>query len=357
MTHFFNLTINEIRKETANSVSISLNIPDQLKGKFTYDSGQYITLKHIVNNEDVIRSYSLCSSPFEDDFRIGVKKIEGGKMSTYLNDELTENDSLEVMLPEGRFSIHPDENIEKHYIGIAAGSGITPVLSMIKSVLLMELKSTFTLYYVNKDKASVMFQGEIETYLHKYPDNFKVINLFTREETENSLYKGRIDKDKFMELMRHNKEVQKSDGIYICGPEDMIFDVNAALQDFGVSKDKVHYELFGTPTDKMKNETSKEESDFSGVSQVKVIMDGEDFEFDLANDGDFVLDAAMNAGADAPFSCKGAVCCTCKAQVLEGKVTMDMNYSLSDEEVANGFILTCQARPASENVVIDYDVI
>lgn len=357
MTHFFNLTIDEIRKETADSVSISLKIPDQLKDKFNYDSGQYITIKHVVDGEDLIRSYSLCSSPYENDFRIGVKKIEGGIMSTYLNDDLNENDSLEVMLPEGRFSIHTEKNEEEHYIGVAAGSGITPILSMIKSVLLMELKSTFTLYYVNKTKESVMFQEEIESYLHKYPDNFKVINLYTKEESVEPLYKGRIDKEKFMELMRHNKEVQKSDGIYICGPEDMIFDVSAALQDFGVAKDKVHYELFGTPTDKMKDQNEQVESDFSGTSKVRVIMDGDDFEFDLKNDGDFILDAAMSAGADAPFSCKGAVCCTCKAQVLEGKVTMDMNYSLSDEEVEEGFILTCQARPASENVVIDYDVI
>jgi ring-1,2-phenylacetyl-CoA epoxidase subunit PaaE len=356
MTHFFNLELNEIRKETENSVSISLKIPDQLKDKFTYDSGQYITLKHMVNNEEVIRSYSLCSSPFENDFRIGVKKIENGLMSTYLNEGLDLEGSLEVMAPEGRFSIHPDNNVEKHYVGVAAGSGITPILSMIKSVLLVELKSTFTLYYINKDNGSAMFTKEIEEYQHRYPENLKVYNLFTRQDQENALFNGRITKDKFMDLMRENKEVPKSDGIYICGPEDMIFDVSAALKDFGYNKDNVHYELFGTPSDKMKEQAPVVESDFEGESQVTVIMDGDEFEFPLRNDGDFILDASIENGADAPFSCKGAVCCTCKAQVIEGKATMDMNYSLSDEEVEEGFILTCQARPASDILVVDYDV-
>jgi len=356
MTHFFNLELNEIRKETEDSVSISIKIPDQLKDKFSYDSGQYITLKHVVNNQDVIRSYSLCSSPFEDDFRIGVKKIENGLMSTYLNEGLELGGSLEVMMPDGRFSIHPDKNEEKHYVGVAAGSGITPILSMIKSVLLVELKSTFTLYYLNKNESSMMFQKEIEEYQQRYPENLKVYNLYTRQDQENSLFNGRITKDKFLDLMRHNKDVQKSDGVFICGPEDMIFDVGAALQDFGYDKDKVHYELFGTPSDKMKEQAPEVESDFEGESQVMVIMDGDEFEFLLRSDGDFILDASIENGADAPFSCKGAVCCTCKAQVIEGKATMDMNYSLSDEEVEEGFILTCQARPASEKLVVDYDV-
>jgi ring-1,2-phenylacetyl-CoA epoxidase subunit PaaE len=356
MTNFFNLELNEIRKETADSVSISLKIPEQLKAKFTYTSGQYITLKHNVNNEDVIRSYSLCSSPFEDDFRIGVKKIENGLMSTYLNDELKDDGTLEVMPPEGRFSIQPDKNQKRNYVGVAAGSGITPILSMIKSVLLVELKSTFTLYYVNKNANSVMFQKEISAYQERYPENFKVYNLYTRQDQENSLLNGRITKERFLELMKENEKVQKSDGVFICGPEDMVFDVSTALKDSAYNKDKIHFELFGTPTDKMKELAPQEESDFEGESQVTVIMDGDEFEFPLRNDGAFILDASIENGADAPFSCKGAVCCTCKAQVIEGKATMDMNYSLSDEEVEEGFILTCQARPASKKLVVDYDV-
>ena len=356
MTHFFNLELNEIRQETPDSVSISIKVPDQLKEKFMYDSGQYITLKHNVDNEDVTRSYSLCSSPFEDDFRIGVKKIENGLMSVYLNEVLKESDTLQVMMPEGRFSIHPDKEKENHYIGIAAGSGITPILSMIKSVLLVELKSTFTLYYVNKDESSMMFKSEIEDYQHRYPENLKVYNLFTRQDQENTLFNGRITKEKFMDLMRQNKDVQKSDDIFICGPEDMIFDVSEALKDFGVDKEKVHFELFGTPSDKMKEDAPKVDSYFSGESQITVIMDGDEFEFPLSSDGDFILDVAIENGADAPFSCKGAVCCTCKAQVIEGKASMDMNYSLSEEEVEEGFILTCQARPASAKLVVDYDV-
>jgi ring-1,2-phenylacetyl-CoA epoxidase subunit PaaE len=356
MTNFFNLEFNEITKETEDSVSISIKIPEQLKETFSYVSGQYITLKHNVNNQEVIRSYSLCSSPFETDFRIGVKKIENGLMSTYLNEDLKVDGSLEVMAPEGNFSIHPNKKAKKNYVGVAAGSGITPILSMLKSVLLEETRSTFTLYYVNKTERTSMFKNEIEDYLNRYPKNLKVVNLYTQQNQENPLFNGRITKEKFENLMKDNKKIQKSDGVFICGPEDMIFDVSTALTDAGCNKDIINYELFGTPVDKMKQDAPQVETDFEGESQVTVIMDGDEFEFPLRNDGNFILDASIENGADAPFSCKGAVCCTCKAQVIEGKAIMDMNYALSDEEVEEGFILTCQARPASAKLVVDYDV-
>jgi len=356
MTHFFNLELNEIKKETDSSVSISLNIPAQLKDKFTYKSGQYITIKHEINGEEVVRSYSLCSSPCENDFRIGVKKIENGKMSVFLNEILKETESLEVMPPEGNFIIDIDADNNKHYVGVAAGSGITPILSMIKTVLLSEPKSRFTLYYSNRTKNTSMFSEEVELLVKEYPESFNAFNIYSREEVIEPLYKGRITKEKFVELMNLNEKISTTTEFFICGPEAMIFEVNEAVKEFGVDENRIHYELFGAPTDKMKKETVDSGSSFKGKSQVTVIMDGEDFDFELESDGDFVLDAAMDAGADAPFSCKGAVCCTCKAQVLEGEVVMEMNYSLSDEEVKNGFILTCQAHPASEKVVIDYDV-
>jgi ring-1,2-phenylacetyl-CoA epoxidase subunit PaaE len=357
MANFYDIKVKEIKKETQDSVSISFDIPSELKEMFNYSSGQYITLKQQLNQEEVIRSYSLCSSPLEEDFRIGVKVVPGGLMSTFLNKDLFDGQSLKVMSPEGNFVVKPFQDESRNYVGIAAGSGVTPILSMMKTVLLGEPKSTFTLYYANKTEDSTMFKSEIEEFEARFPNQLKVYRLFTQENQANSLYHGRIDQPKFSALMAENKEIVSADGVYICGPEGMIYDVSKSLTETGYSKDKIHYELFGTPVDKMKVDAPEIVSDFEGESQVTAIMDGEEFEFTLSNDDAFILDASMDNGVDAPFSCKGAVCCTCKAQVIEGKATMDLNYALSEEEVEEGFILTCQARPASAKLVVDFDVI
>ena len=347
---FKKISVKEVRNETKDAVSIALDIPEGLKKEFQYQSGQYITIKHVINGEDVRRAYSLSSSPNEDDFRIAVKKIEDGRMSSFLNEKLNNGDVLDIMPPSGNFLI---KNLKSTVVGFAAGSGITPIISMLKTVLVSG--GNFTLFYSNKDTNNVIFKEELNALQNTYPSNFKLHYIYSRENIGNPLLEGRLNKEKCTLLIKEELELLKADGFYMCGPEEMVLNISASLSEFGVNKDKIHFELFTTPT--LQKESEKPVSDFSGTSSVKVIMDGEDFEFDLKNDGDYVLDAAMNAGADVPFSCKGAVCCTCKAQVLEGKATMDMNYSLSDEEVAEGFILTCQARPASKHLVIDYDVI
>jgi len=347
---FKKISVKEVRQETSDAVSVAFEISEALKNEFQYQAGQYITIKHIINGEDVRRAYSLSSAPNENDYRIAVKKIENGKMSTFLNESLKNGDTLEIMPPSGSFKVL---NNSANNVGFAAGSGITPIISMIKSVL--NAGGSFTLFYSNKTANDVIFKEEIEDLKSKYPSNLKVYYIYSRENNGNELLEGRINKDKCDGLMKNELELLKADGFYMCGPEEMVANISDSLAGFGISKDKIHYELFAAPTDKMKEEVVV--SDFTGESQIHVIMDGEDFEFSLKNDGDFILDAAMAAGADAPFSCKGAVCCTCKAQVIEGKATMDMNYSLSEEEVDEGFILTCQARPASAKLVVDYDVI
>ena len=347
---FSELKVKEIKRETEDSVSIALEVPENLKSDFNYVSGQYITLKSLISDEDVRRAYSLCSAPFENDFRIGVKKVQDGKMSTYLNDILKEGDLIEVMSPAGNFVVGNDVFSA---VGFAAGSGITPILSMIKSILKDGKK--FTLFYGNQTSARTIFKKELDELVGKYPENFKLHYIYTKESVSNSLFEGRINKDKTIALIKNNEDLLSADGFYMCGPEELIMNASSALKELGVSESKIHFELFTAPVSGADNE--KVVSDFAGESQVTVIMDGDEFEFPLRADGDFILDASMENGADAPFSCKGAVCCTCKAQVLEGKATMDMNYSLSDEEVEEGFILTCQARPASEKLVVDYDVI
>jgi ring-1,2-phenylacetyl-CoA epoxidase subunit PaaE len=347
---FNKLKVKEIKKETNDTVSIAFEIPNALKSDFSYLPGQYVTIKSIIDGEDVRRAYSLCSAPFEDDFRIGVKRVDGGKMSTFLNEKIELGSELEVMKPTGNFLI---DNSADSNVAFAAGSGITPVLSMIKSSL--KVGGSFTLFYGNKTADETIFKTELDGLKSSYPSQFNLHYIYSRENLDNALYEGRIKKEKVLDLLKIDSSLLKSEGFYMCGPEEMIFNVSDALKDLGVSESKIHFELFTAPTTK-DVDGSPVVSDFSGESQVTVIMDGDEFEFPLSSDGDFILDVAIENGADAPFSCKGAVCCTCKAQVVEGKATMDMNYSLSDEEVEEGFILTCQARPASEKLVVDYDV-
>ncbi|MBL4592940.1 MAG: 2Fe-2S iron-sulfur cluster binding domain-containing protein [Flavobacteriales bacterium] len=347
---FSKLKVQEIKQETKDTVSIAFEIPEDLKAEYAYQSGQYITIKATVNDEDVRRAYSLCSSPSENEFRIGVKKVENGKMSTFLNENLSVGDKIEVMKPSGNFVIN---DLTSNIVAFAAGSGITPVLSMIKSTL--KQGGTFTLFYGNKTSNDTIFKKELDSLSNEYSDNFKLHYIYSRENGENKIYEGRITKEKCNGLVKENLELLKSDGFYMCGPEEMIHGVSDSLKELGVNENKIHFELFTTPSQK-EEAVNKVDSGFSGESQVTVIMDGDEFEFGLKSDGDFILDAAMSEGADVPFSCKGAVCCTCKAQVIEGKAIMELNYSLSDAEVEEGFILTCQSHPASEKLVVDYDV-
>ena len=355
MSLFKDVKVKEVKRETEDTVSIAFDIPEALKSEFDYKSGQYITIKSMINGEDVRRAYSLSSAPYESDFRIAVKQIENGKMSTFLNQEVKNGDALEVMPPAGNFCIDKP-NPSSAYVGFAAGSGITPIISILKTVLSKDENSTFTLYYGNKTLDSTIFKSDLDELQSQFKDRLTINYILSRESASDSLYEGRITKEKCDDLMKKDLSVLKSEAFYLCGPEEMIMGVKGSLEDFGVDTKKIKFELFtaSATTEESKPVAS---SGFDGTSHVTVIMDGDEFEFDLDGNGDFILDASIDAGVDAPFSCKGAVCCTCKAQVIEGEATMELNYSLSDEEVANGFILTCQAHPASKNLVVDFDVI
>ncbi len=354
MSQFKRLKVKEVKRETENAVSIAFEISDEIKNDFKYKSGQYITIRKEIGGEDVRRSYSLSSAPFENDFRIAVKKIDAGKMSSYCNDILSTGDEVDVMSPQGNFIIEPKN--ETHYVAFAAGSGITPIVSMIKTVL-KATNSKFTLFYGNKSEQLTIFKNELDNLRNLYQDRFNLNYIYSQQESADKLFEGRISGKKFEELLRANMDLLKAEGFYLCGPEQMINEVSEGLKYLGVRNDKIHFELFTTPVSNINTKQPADNNDFSGTSNITIIMDGEEFDFELSADGEFILDAAMGAGADVPFSCKGAVCCTCKAQVVEGKATMDMNYSLSEAEVEDGFILTCQARPASERVVVDYDVV
>ncbi|MES2328320.1 MAG: 1,2-phenylacetyl-CoA epoxidase subunit PaaE [Bacteroidota bacterium] len=354
--HFHELVVKEVRRETNDCVSISFSIPPELREIFQYKQGQYITLRTNINGEEVRRSYSVCSSPLDNELRVAVKKVEQGIFSTHANEQLKKGDVLDVMPPLGKFftELHPEQS--KQYTGFAAGSGITPLLSIIKTTLRTEPKSSFTLVYGNRNRHSIIFKEELEALKNVYMDRFRVIYILSREKTDAAINFGRIDADKCNELCNKNIDITRTDEFFLCGPENMIFSVKDQLEKMGVEKKKIHFELFTTPGGKQSSIVKPESLVRAEVkSKVTIKLDGISFDFDLGFEGDAILDAALKHGADLPYACKGGVCCTCRAKLIEGEVDMDVNYGLEPEEIEQGFILTCQSHPRTEKVIVDFD--
>lgn len=353
---FHTLKVKDVRKETEDTVSIAFDVPSDLINDYSFLSGQYLTLRATIDGEDVRRSYSLCSSPFEGEWRVAVKQVEQGKFSTYANQHIQPGQDLEVMTPTGGFVIKPDSKLTRSIVLFAAGSGITPVLSIAKTILKEEPNSDVTLFYGNKGFNSIIFREEIEGLKNKYMDRLRVVHVLSRESLGNKIQKGRIDKEKGTELFDAFLKGIQPDAVYICGPEEMILGVKDAMLEKGLREDQVHFELFTTPGgSSKKSETPFADDSAEIAAKVTVIIDGDELEINLSSKGQTILDAAQSAGADLPFACKGGVCCTCKAKVMEGSVKMDVNYALEKDEVEAGFVLTCQAHPTSEVVVISFD--
>ena len=352
MPEFHSLKVKEIVKETNDTVSVSFQVPEDLKEAYAFTPGQYLTLKLTINNEEQRRSYSICSSSAED-ITVAVKRVENGLVSSYLNEVLKENDEMEVMTPEGNFTLETGQAKKRKFVGFAAGSGITPIMSMIKQLSMDEKETVFTLFYSNKMESDVIFKHQLDKLAG---DKLKINYIYTRQKLNNPLLEGRIDKSKAAELIKADLSCLNADAFYLCGPEEMIFNVKSALEEFGVLNTKIKFELFTTPV-LMAEKPKQQEADenFDGEALVTVIYDDEEIDFNLNKDGDTILDAAMDNDVDVPFSCKGAVCCTCNAKVTEGKVTMDANYALSDQEVEDGYVLACQSHPASAKVTLDFD--
>ena len=357
---FHSLEIKEIKKETNDSVSISLRIPESLKTDYQYIQGQYITFRTSINGEEIRRSYSVCSSPLDGELRVGIKEVPGGKFSTYANRELKAGQSIDVMTPMGNFYTDLNPAQSKNYVGFAAGSGITPILSIIKTTLATELNSKFTLIYGNKSTGSIMFLEDIEALKNKYPERITIFHVLSREALDVPLLNGRIDADKCGEFC--NKQlinIQQTDEYFLCGPESMILSVKNDLTNKGVDSKKIHFELFTSSSSNTSASTTTSAAtsvSSENTSKVSVKIDGITYQLDLAYDGETILDAALKTGADLPFACKGGVCCTCRAKVTKGTVDMDLNFSLEDDEVEKGYILTCQSHPTSEEVFVDFDL-
>jgi len=355
--HFHTLTVKEVRSETPDCVSLAFDVPEDLQSEFVFEQGQNITIKKEIDGEEIRRSYSICSAPFEKELRVAVKKVDGGKFSTYANSTLKAGDALDILPPTGRFNTKLQATNHKQYLAFAAGSGITPVISIIKTTLQAEPASSFTLVFGNRGRHSIIFFEELEGLKNKYLNRFNFINILSREKTDAPINSGRIDLDKLTEL---NKLVdyKNTDEFFICGPEEMIFCVKEFLEASGIAQKKIHFELFTTPGQKESAVVSRQPAAGSGEpsSKITVKLDGRSFDFDLGFNGQNILDAALKQGADLPFACKGGVCCTCKAKLLEGEVEMDVNWGLEHEEVEQGFILTCQSHPVTEKVVVDFDI-
>jgi ring-1,2-phenylacetyl-CoA epoxidase subunit PaaE len=350
---FHTLKVAEVRKETEDCVSILFEIPNDLTEAYNFIAGQYLTIKKEINGEEIRRSYSLCSSPQSSEIRVAVKKVENGLFSTFANESLKPGMELEVMTPTGNFAFNPKSSSNNNYVLFAAGSGITPVISIVKSILNSEPNSDITLFYGNKGFNSIIFREELEALKNNNMSNFRIVHVLSRESLGNDIQKGRIDEEKATELFNVFIGKQTIDGVYICGPEAMIHGVKDSMTNVGIDDSKVHFELFTTPTT---GEVKKYVSDTPKVeSNVAIELDGEMIEINLSSEGDKILDAAQKAGADLPFACKGGVCCTCKAKIIEGSAEMEVNYALEQEEVNAGYILTCQAHPTSEKLIISFD--
>ncbi len=356
MAKFYPLKVKDIRRETAEAVSISFDIPLQLLAEYQFKQGQYITLKLKLNNEEIRRSYSLCTSPFyEKELRVAVKEVAGGRASVFLNRNLKIGDELEVMTPMGNFYTPLSGSNKKQYVLFAGGSGITPIMSILKSVVYIEKQSTITLIYANKNEDSVIFKKELEKLQEQYASALKIVYVYDepKEATENYL-KGMVTVEKVKTLAEKYIDKKAATEVFICGPGPMMENVKTALEQQQIPKQNIHIEYFSSV---IEGGSETKEIGASVKSKVTVLQYGVSTEFDLAGNGMSILEAAIDAGVDAPFSCKGAVCCTCRAKVMEGKARMDANFALTESEVAEGYILTCQAHPLTEKLVIDYDAI
>ncbi len=336
------LKISAIDRLTNDAVKVTFAIDDQLRSSYNFIPGQYVNVIVEINGKELRRSYSICSGTNES-LAIAIKEVESGQVSTWFNKTATAGIEIPVGTPEGNFKLSSDH---KNIVGIAAGSGITPMMSIAKS---MASQGTMKLFYGSRTSDSIIFKDEIA----------QITNLetthFLSGENKDGFESGRIDKSKFTEIVKANLDLLKSDAFFLCGPEQLIVDMKEVLEMFGVADSKIHYELFTTPVLMASESQEQSTESFSGKSKIKIILDDEEVEFELGADDKNILDSAIDEGLDAPYSCRGGVCCSCKAKVLEGNCTMKLNYALTDDEVADGYILTCQAHPNSENVTVSFD--
>lgn len=347
MSDFHSLRVAKVEKETPNSVSVSFEIPDGLKTTFAHKAGQYITIKYPTESGEIRRAYSIHSTPKSSLLKIGIKKIEGGSFSVFANTKLKEGDTLEVMKPEGKFVVAVDPSANNYYAAFAAGSGITPVLSIVETILTEEPNSKFLLVYGNQSQLEAMFYSKLMALSREYPERLQLECIYSRTREDNARF-GRIDKSIVNYYIKNKFDAITFDAFYLCGPEAMIDQVSATLKENGINEKVIHFELFKTA------EEGRLVEPHDGDTTISITVDDVVETFTMPRSTS-ILDAALERGLDAPHSCQGGICSTCIARVTEGKAEMRKNQILTDSEVAEGFILTCQAHPTTETIAVDYD--
>jgi ring-1,2-phenylacetyl-CoA epoxidase subunit PaaE len=355
-THFHSLRVKSITPDTDEAVIVSFDVPVALQTDFQFTQGQHLTLRAHLNGKEERRSYSICSGVDDGDLRIGVRHVTGGLMSSWINQSLKAGEQIDVLPPEGRFFVPIDATQARHYLGIAGGSGITPILAIMKTVLAREPLSQFTLIYGNRRQASTMFKEELEDLKNRYLTRLTLHTVFSQEHMDSPLNSGRLTQDKLGEFLSVLIQPQLLDHVFVCGPHGFNDEADAALLAAGVPAEHIHIERFGVPVDASGGVTKPAvQPGDAPQAMIKIIRDGLSREIEFRTEYGNVLDASAAAGLEVPYSCKSGVCCTCRAKLLEGEVRMDRNFALEPHEVAAGFVLTCQAHPLTERVVISFD--
>jgi len=358
---FVTLKIATTRPLTDDAFAVTFEVPPQLRERFCFEHGQYLTLRVWIDGVELRRSYSICSAVGDPSLTIAIKRITGGCVSNYAHEHFCAGVGVDVAPPAGEFTTPLDPGRSRRYLCIAAGSGITPILSIIKTVLACEPKSRVTLLYGNRRTATMMFREELGFVKNAYLDRFQWLNVMSREHQDAAVLNGRIDNRKGAELSRHLLAIRSFDEFFLCGPEAMVSEVSRGLRREGIDEAHIHYELFHASAEDARRVVEKHHARaerFAGrLAEVYARVGGRETSFELAADGANILDGVLDAGLEAPFSCRGGVCATCKARLVEGEVEMDLNHALSETEVKAGYVLTCQAHPISARVVVDYDAV
>jgi ring-1,2-phenylacetyl-CoA epoxidase subunit PaaE len=358
--HFHPLTVTDLRRETRDAVSITFAVPPGLANAYRFEPGQYLTLRATLDGEEERRSYSICSGLDDGELRVAVKKVDGGVFSSHLNEALKLGDPIEVMTPMGRFTVPLEPRAARVYLGIACGSGITPVMSHIKSILSREKKSRFVLLYGNRSSRDIMFKDALEDLKDRHLGRLAVHHVLSREAQDLPLLHGRLDAERITALVRASLPGVKIDHAFLCGPQGMMATAKSALAALGIPGERIHIELFTpaspSPAGRVSRalESGPRDRTLDAVATATVRLDGVTHSFPVAAD-EGVIDAGLRAGLELPFSCKGGMCCTCRAKLVSGTVKMMRNYSLEPWEMEKGFVLACQSRPTSSAVSLDFD--
>lgn len=357
MSQFHSLKVASVAKNTRDAVVVTFDVPAELHDAFAFRPGQYLTLRTQVEGEELRRSYSICAAPSDRQLRVAIKRLNDGAFSSWANEHLLAGQALDVMPPDGQFTIDFDPGKARQYAAFAVGSGITPILSLVKSALDTEPESSFTLFFGNRASSAVLFREEIEDLKNRYMERFSLVYVMSREHQDIELFNGRLDGEKVEKLLDLWLDPSQIDYAFVCGPQDMTESVTQALQDKGVDRSKIKFELFGSPKGPRALRTGQDARKAPGREQCEltVIQDGFTRTLSIEKNKDSVLDSALAQGIELPYSCKGGVCSTCRCKVVEGEVDMDANFALEDYEVARGFILSCQSFPVTDKLVIDFD--